>query len=123
MNMNDDELKTRFRELRREDAKTTPSFEKLTRVRPRRWSPLVVLAPALAAAAGLLLWCGVASVTTSSAPVAVAPARPPPPSPQGQVASSRRHAGAPAALPLDFLLETTPIHVRFDADPTEGLRP
>ena len=108
--MNDEDLKRRFRELGARDAKNAPSFEALTAKRPRRVSPLVVLAPTLAAAAVLVIWCG--SVRTASAP----PSSSPSPRLEAKVE-------APAALPLDFLLEATPIRVRLDSDPTEGLVP
>lgn len=115
--MNDDELKKRFRELRAREAARAPSFEKLTAQRPWRVPPMVVIAPALMMAAGFVLWCGVAQD---------APAR----APRGPLAvdtpSLRRppaRASAPAALPLDFLLESTPITVHLDSDPTEGLLP
>jgi hypothetical protein len=107
--MNDDDLQQRFRELRARDTKNAPSFEALTARRPRRVSPLILLAPTLAAAAVLIVWCG--STRTASAPPPVAVDSPPP------------RAQAPAPLPLDFLLETTPIRVSLDSDPTEGLAP
>jgi hypothetical protein len=112
--MNDEDLKQRFRELRARDAKNAPSFDALTAQRPRRVSPLVLLAPTLAAAAMLIVWCGAAR--TASAPSPVAFDSPPPP-------PAAAPSPAPAALPLDFLLETTPIHVSLDSDPTEGLVP
>lgn len=117
--MNDEDLKRRFRELRARDAEKAPSFESLTARRPaRRTSPLVVLAPMFAAAAVLLVWCG--TTRTASKPSAVAFDSPPPPTPLVKT-------NAPAALPLDFLLETTPIHVSLappgDSDPTQGLVP
>lgn len=111
MTMNDEELKRRFHELRARDAKRAPRFDALASPRPRRLSPLVLLAPALAAAAGFVLWCGVSR--NQAAPVAVEAPPPPPPI----------RMQAPAALPLDFLLETTPIRVQLDSDPTEGLTP
>jgi hypothetical protein len=110
--MNDDDLKQRFRELKARDAKNAPSFDALTAKRPRRVSPLILLAPTLAAAAVLVVWCGAARKASAPPPVAFDS---PPPTPT--------QAHAPAPLPLDFLLETTPIHVSLDSDPTEGLVP
>ncbi|MFO0736886.1 MAG: hypothetical protein U0270_13455 [Labilithrix sp.] len=115
--MNDDELEKRFRELRARDTACAPSFEKLTAQRPWRVSPMVVIAPALMMAAGVVLWCGVAQNAPASAPSGSlaegvpSPRRPP------------ARASTPAALPLDFLLESTPITVHLDSDPTEGLLP
>ena len=109
--MNDDELKQRFRELRARDARHAPSFEKLTAKRPRRVSPLFVVTPVFAAAAALLLYCGTTTTAKRAPASAVAYEPPPPPS---------VHAQAPAPLPLDFLLETSPISVHLDS---EGLLP
>ncbi|HVH42046.1 MAG TPA: hypothetical protein VM925_06870 [Labilithrix sp.] len=108
--IDDDELRRRFAELRRKDAKNLPPFEALTARRARaRVRVLVAVVPLVAAAAVFVLWCNVAERSSSmvAAPVAV-----PRPRPQ-----------APAALPLDFLLESAPASVHLDADPIEGLRP
>ena len=109
--MNDEELKQRFRELRARDARHAPSFDRLTAKRPRRVSPLFVVTPVLAAAAALLLYCG-SMPTAKRAASPVAAYEPPPPPPV--------RAQAPSPLPLDFLLETSPITVRLDS---EGLLP
>lgn len=108
--MNEDDLKRRFRELRARDARHAPRFEELTSPRPRRRSPLVVILPLVAAAAVLVMWCG-ATTTMRSAPASAVAVAPPP---------KPIRAQAPAALPLDFLLETTPISVHLDS---EGLLP
>lgn len=107
--MNDDDLRRRFTELRREDAKDAPPFEQLTRRRPAgRLRVLFAAVPVIAAAAVLVVWCGPAA--RRSAPVAVQPPR------------ARVHHAA-AALPLDFLLESAPARVRLDIDPTQEFRP
>lgn len=115
--LNEERLARRFRELRARDAKEAPSFEALTAKRPRRVSPLVVLAPMLAAAAVLVVWCG--TMQNASKPAAVAFDSPP----MASVAPEIHPPPAPTALPLDFLLETTPIRVSLDSDLTEGLAP
>lgn len=108
--MNDEELRRRFRELKALDAKRAPSFDKLTAKRPRRIPKLVVLTPVLAAAAGIIVWCGGSMNAKQAAPIALDV---PPP-------AATIRVGAPAALPLDFLLETTPIRVHLDVS-GEGL--
>ena len=102
--MNDEQLKRRFRELKALDAKRAPTFEKLTAKRPRRIPKLVVLTPVLAAAAGIIVWCGGSMSAKQASPIAID--APPP--------ARTIRVGAPAALPLDFLLETTPIRVQLD---------
>lgn len=93
MSTNDDELRARFAELRREDARRAPDFGAM-RAAPRpvrsplRWAlPVVAVA---AAAAIVVVRCG-ASELTASAP-----------------ASAPAAASAPELdpAPLDFLLET-----------------
>lgn len=114
--MNEEELRRRFSELRREDARQAPPFDARTRPRAR---PRVVqlIAPALAAAALVLLWFGRRPEARAPAPtVAVAPL------PPSSALAPTRVAGRVAALPLDFLLEAAPARVRLDADPIEGLR-
>lgn len=112
--MNDDDLRRRFGELRKEDAKNAPPFPQLIARRPRPpVSVLVAVVPVVAAAAVFVVWCGASTTmrSPSAAPVAAAPR------------IIIRPAPAAAALPLDFLLESAPSRVRLDADALEGLRP
>ncbi len=109
--MNDDELRKRFGELKKSDARRAPAFEKLVAKRPKSRAPLfIALSPFVAAAAVFLLWCG-ASVTERK--VAMAPR---------SAAAPRIHVRAAAELPLDFLLDSAPMSVNLDADPLRGLK-
>ena len=88
--MNDDDLRERFRSLKRHDARRAPPFDAMWR-KPRRsaWRLVVPIAGAAAAAAVFLVWCATATLRPASAPLAIA---------------------APALdadpAPLDFLLDT-----------------
>jgi hypothetical protein len=89
--MNDDELRERFRVLRRHDARRAPAFAPMWRRAPAR-SPWTVVAPVVslaAVAAVLLVWCGTQHLKMGKAPslAAVSPADLDP-------------------APLDFLLDT-----------------
>lgn len=110
--MNDDELKKRFGELKRQDAKNAPPFERLVAKRPRAPIPLFVkVVPVFAAAAAFLLWCGSATMRSkesASAPVSAA--------------APTIRVEAAAQLPLDFLLDSAPITVNLDADPLRGMK-
>jgi hypothetical protein len=111
--MKDDDLRKRFSELKRSDAQNAPPFEKLVAKRPRARVPMfVAIAPVVAAAAVVLLWCG-ASITERKAEAPMAAARPMPPI----------QVQAAAELPLDFLLDNAPVTVNLDADPLRGLKP
>jgi hypothetical protein len=104
--MNDDELKKRFGELKRHDAKRAPTFEAtLAAKRPQsigaRVRPLLAVVPIVAAAAVFVFWCGTANKASAPAPTAVARA-------------PRVRVQAQAAMPTDFLLDTAPVAVRLD---------
>ncbi len=109
--MDDDDLRQRFRELRARDARKAPPFDRVTRRRPTsRLRLLVAVVPVVAAAAGLIVWCG--ATKTASAPPMSASA-----TPKIKVQQTQ------SVLPLDFLLVSTPISAHLDADPLQGLRP
>ncbi len=118
----EERLRSRFQELRKDDQRSTPGFEKMwTGRRPVR-SPWRVFVPAasLAAAAMFVLWCGAATMLESkSIPQAAAPAVPA----QAPAIVAGEVAFDPA--PLDFLLDvpgSAPRSVRtsFDSNPLQG---
>ena len=118
----DERLRSRFQELRRDDQRGAPSFEKMRAGRRPVRSPWRVIVPAasLAAAAMFVLWCGAGTMLESaSAPQAAAPAAP--------AAAPAVAAGGAAfdPAPLDFLLDvpgSAPRSVRtsFDSNPLQG---
>jgi hypothetical protein len=104
----DEKLRRGFAKLRERDARHAPAFDDLVRAgRPRRaprWGAIVAIgAPAIGAAAVLLLWCG----TMESRQTATASA--PAPAASAAVAATAMLdapvAGPPDPAPLDFLLE------------------
>jgi hypothetical protein len=113
--MNDDELKKRFDELKRHDARRAPTFEAtIAKKRPQsigaRIRPLFAVVPIVAAAACLVFWCGTANKASAPAPTAVI--RPP-----------RIRVQAQAAMPTDFLLDTAATMTVVRLDTSSGLLP
>lgn len=91
----DDRLREGFAKLRSEDARRVPAFEGMWKPRRERspWAVALPLASAAAAAAVLLVWCGVHEATRSRTELSAAPPAAAAPAPPDDPA------------PLDFLLD------------------
>lgn len=112
--MNDDNLRARFAELKRRDAKSAPPFERMWHAsRPKR-SPrgvVAVVVPIAAAAAAVVLWFGAGS-EPAPAPAAVSVSK----------AAPVSEAVVLDPAPLDFLLDMPNRGVRAAtaSDPLAG---
>lgn len=116
----DDKLRRAFASLRERDARRAPPFDALAKKGPPRratspWAIAAAAAPALAAAAVLVMWCGTARMsanapTAAAPPAAQAPAAAAEHADDAPVAAARaaadaKPAPAPDPAPLDFLLD------------------
>jgi hypothetical protein len=115
--IDDDELRKRFAELKRHDARKAPDFAKMMDMdapRPKKRSPwrVVVGVASLAAAAMVVVWCGAQSMMQSDSSSASAPVVAAAPTPTKAAGGEDREKdnkiathSAPDPMPLDFLLE------------------
>ena len=107
MTSEDEHLRARFAELKKQDARTTPSFEAIrSRPRPSAWRVVVPVA-SLAAAAMLVVWCGAQNLLGTASPQAVAPVAATAAGGEAMPSAALHTRIAFDPAPLDFLLETS----------------